>query len=404
MVNNELRKENTVRALMEDELRQAKIDADAANLGKTRFLAAASHDVLQPLNAARLFTSALAQQQHSETTTQLIENLDGSLKAAETLISAILDISKLDAGALEPNLSHFSLATLFENLNSEFTLLAQEKNLTFKLVNCQRTVHSDPQLLRRILQNFLSNAIRYTQQGKVLLGCRCEGNSLRIEVWDTGVGIPEDKLSEVFEEFRRINNPKHSKVDGLGLGLAITERIAHILEHPLNVRSWPGKGTVFSINVPLGDTQKAVKQQPEGRGWIRSKGLEGVNILVIDNEPSILDGMTALLQGWSCNTLCATSGAEAIAALQAKDFTPDIILMDYHLDDSLTGTMALKELASLWTTPVPAVVITADRTDEVQEEIRQSGARHLNKPIKPAALRAMINKLIATSREASEAN
>lgn len=399
VVNNELRKENTVRALIEDELRQAKASADAANLGKTRFLAAASHDVLQPLNAARLFTSALAQQQHSEATTQLIDNLDGSLKAAETLISAILDISKLDAGALVPNRRHFSLTTLFENLNTEFTVLANEKDLLFRFVNCHQIVHTDPQLLRRVLQNFISNAIRYTQKGKILLGCRHTGNSIRIEVWDTGVGIPEDKLSEVFEEFRRINNPKHSKVEGLGLGLAITERIAHILEHPISVRSWPGNGTVFSVNVPLGDTSKAIKQQPESRGWTRSKGLEGVNILVVDNEPSILDGMTALLQGWSCNTLCASSSVNAIKLIEEQNFTPDIILMDYHLDDSLTGTMALKDLSRLWPVKVPAVVITADRTDEVQSEIRQSAAQHLNKPIKPAALRAMINKLISSSRQ-----
>ncbi|GGK72809.1 hybrid sensor histidine kinase/response regulator [Amphritea balenae] len=401
VVNKELRKENTVRALIEDELRQAKYDADAANIGKTRFLAAASHDLLQPLNAARLFISALAQQQHTGETRQLVDNLDGSLKAAEGLITTILDISKLDAGALEPNLSHFSIDTMFDNLSAEFTALADEKNLEFRFVKCSQVVHSDQQLLRRILQNFLSNAIRYTQEGKILLGCRRQGNNLQIEAWDTGVGIAEDKLGEVFEEFRRIDNPKHSQVDGLGLGLAITERIARMLQHTLNVRSWPGKGTVFSVNVPLGDPGKAVKQRPEKRGWIRSKGLEGIKVLVIDNEPKILEGMSALLQGWSCSVMVAISASEAQQKIIDQEFMPDIILADYHLDETRTGIMALQELGKLWHHPVPAIVITADRTDAVKEEIAATDAVLLHKPIKPAALRATISKVIGTGKISS---
>ncbi|GGC07447.1 hypothetical protein GCM10011352_37170 [Marinobacterium zhoushanense] len=398
VVNKELRKENTVRALMEDELRQAKSDAEAANLGKTRFLAAASHDLLQPLNAARLFTSALAQQTHQPETNQLVENLDNALRAAEELITAILDISKLDAGALEPNFSHFALDALFQHLAAEFTAVAKEKGLNFHHVSCKRVVHSDQALLRRILQNFLSNAIRYTAKGKVLLGARHQGESLRLEVWDTGVGIPESKLGEVFEEFRRIDNPKHSEVKGLGLGLAITERIARMLGHHLSVRSWPGQGTVFSITVPLGDPARAERPKPEQRGWIRSKGLNGVRVLVIDNEPKILEGMSALLQGWSCEVRTALSGTQAQEKTAGDSWVPDIVLADYHLGETETGLMALSQLAPSWDKPVPAIVITADRTDEVTNEIRESGAQLLNKPIKPAALRALINKMIATAR------
>lgn len=400
VVNKELRKENTIRALMEDELRQAKNDAEAANLGKTRFLAAASHDLLQPLNAARLFTSALAQQSHySPSTTQLVDNLDGSLKAAEELITTILDISKLDAGALEPVITHFSLDSLFTNLSTEFTALTQEKALTFRYVHCHQIVVSDQKLLRRILQNFLSNAVRYTQSGKVLLGCRRYNQKLRIEVWDTGVGIPNEKLCEVFEEFKRINNPKHSKVQGLGLGLAITDRIARMLKHKITVRSWPGHGTVFSITVPLGDPTKEVQSKPEQRGWIRSKSLNGTTALVIDNEPKILEGMSALLEGWGCVTYTAVSIDRAIALYQTQDTPlPDIILADYHLNESDTGIMALCALYEHWQSEIPALVITADRTDEVKEEIGNFGAHLLTKPIKPAALRAMINKLISANK------
>lgn len=397
LVNKELRKENTVRALMEDELRQAKSDAEAANLGKTRFLAAASHDLLQPLNAARLFTSALAQQSHQNETQSLVDNLDGALQSAEELITAILDISKLDAGALEPKLSHFMLQTVFTNLSNEFTAMALDKHLSFRSVACKAVVYSDQTLLRRVLQNFISNAIRYTSEGKVLLGARHLNGRLRLEIWDTGVGIPKDKLKEVFEEFRRIDNPRHSEVKGLGLGLAITERIARMLDHEIKVRSWQGQGTVFSIEVPLGDVSKAEKSRPEQRGWIRSKGLIGIRVLVIDNEPKILEGMEALLRGWSCKVVTALSAKAATAKVEADQFIPDIILADYHLSETDTGLMALQELAPYWEKPVPAIIITADRTDPVKQEITDQGVYLLNKPVKPAALRAMIVKHIGKS-------
>ena len=396
VVNRELRKENTVRALIEDELRQASRQADAANLGKTRFLAAASHDLLQPLNAARLFTSALRQKDHQEgDTRQLIENLDGSLKAAEELITAILDISKLDAGALEPSFSHFSIRGLFDNLSTEFDALAREKQLSFHCQGSDLVVLSDRTLLRRVLQNFLSNAVRYTQQGKILLGCRRQPNYLRIEVWDTGVGIAEEKQHEVFEEFKRIDNPKHSQVTGLGLGLAITERISRMLGHQIDVRSWPGRGTVFSITVPLGDSDKAVKAKPEQRGWIRSKALNGTRVLVIDNEPKILEGMSALLNGWGCETQTALNSESALAI--CADSQPDLVIADYHLSETDTGLQALESLYQHWQQAVPAVVITADRTQEVQQEIAEFGAQLLTKPVKPAGLRAMINKLVVQS-------
>lgn len=398
VVNRELRKENTVRALMEDELRQAKSDAEAANVGKTRFLAAASHDLLQPLNAARLFTSALAQQSFNNDTRQLVDNLDGSLKAAEELITAILDISKLDAGALEPKLSDFQLNDLFNSLSADFQAMAEKKSLRFRCHKLTGVVRSDQQLLRRVLQNFLSNAIRYTQEGGVLLGARRRGNMLRIEVWDSGVGIPQEKIKEVFEEFRRIDNPKHSQVQGLGLGLAITERIARMLGHKVHVRSWPTQGTVFSVDVPLGDASKAQKSQPEKRGWMRSKGLNGIRVLVIDNEPKILEGMSALLKGWACEVEVALSSAEALKKVKNSNFDADIILADYHLSETDTGLMALDDLKPCWSRPVPAIVITADRTDEVKTQITEAGAHLLTKPVRPAALRAMINKTIASAR------
>lgn len=394
-INRELRKENTIRALMEDELRQAKADAEAANVGKTRFLAAASHDLLQPLNAARLFASALAQQSHDETTGELVHNLDGSLKAAEELLVTLLDISKLDAGALEPKPSHFSLARLFGTLAAEFTVMANEKGLEFRNVSCNKVIYSDQQLLRRVLQNFLSNAIRYTQSGKILLGCRHINNCLRIEVWDTGVGIPDSKINEVFEEFRRIDNPKHSQVQGLGLGLAITERIARILNHKLEVRSWPGSGTVFSVEVQLGDLSQVKQATKSATPNKRASNLAGIRVLCIDNEPNILQGMAALLRGWSCEVRTAVHEDELIESLAEQPFQPDIILADYHLSETHTGVIALSRLEAHWSKPVPAIVITADRTDEVKQDIAEQGLQLLQKPMKPAALRAMMNTVLA---------
>ena len=394
-INRELRKENTIRALIEDELRQAKSDADDANIGKTRFLAAASHDLLQPLNAARLFASALAQQHHDGTTDELVHNLDGSLKAAEELLVTLLDISKIDAGALEAKPSHFCLEKLFATLKAEFTVLASEKQLVFHSVHCRKVIHSDQQLLRRVLQNFLSNAIRYTQSGKILMGCRRLNGQLRIEVWDTGVGIPENKMSEVFEEFRRIDNPKHSQVKGLGLGLAITQRIARILGHRLKVRSWPNKGTVFSIDVPLGDPAQVKHTSSTGAASIRASNLSGIKVLCIDNEPNILQGMEALLKGWSCEVYTAGHENEVIATFDKAPFEPDIILADYHLGEVHTGIMALRALEKLWPKSIPSIVITADRTDSVKEDAAQYGAQVLHKPLKPAALRAMMNTQLA---------
>ncbi len=395
-INRELRKENTIRSLIEDELRQAKSDAEDANVGKTRFLAAASHDLLQPLNAARLFASALAQQSHDDTTGELVHNLDGSLKAAEELLVTLLDISKIDAGALEPKPSHFSLDKLFGTLAAEFTVLANEKGLEFRNVCCNKVIHSDQQLLRRVLQNFLSNAIRYTQTGKILLGCRRLNHHLRIEVWDTGVGIPQSKIGEVFEEFRRIDNPKHSQVKGLGLGLAITERIARILNHKIQVRSWPGQGTVFSIDVALGDPTQVQKTVTTGGIGKRASNLAGVKVLCIDNEPNILRGMAALLKGWDCEVWTADHEDRVIdELLKHQGFEPDIILADYHLGETHTGVIALQRLAPHWSKPIPAIVITADRTDEVKQDVAEHGSQLLHKPMKPAALRAIMNTALA---------
>ena len=398
--NAALRQENRVRAEAELALRQAKQLAEDANASKTRFLAAASHDLLQPLNAARLFTSALAQEMDAEDMKRTIGHIDNSLQAAEELLGTLLDISKLDAGALTPRRSHFALADIIRPLRAEFAVMAEERGLDLVVVPTGQWVDSDPQMLRRIVQNFLSNAIRYTQAGRVLLGCRRQGERLTIEVWDSGPGIPEAKQAEIFQEFRRLDQATRHKESekGLGLGLSIADRMARVLDHPIRVRSWEGVGTMFSVSVPTVAPRTATQQAEDAAPKRAGNKLDGTRILCIDNESLILEGMKAMLSGWGCEVFTATTIGGAKSVLRHLDGGPDAILADYHLDNEVTGLMALEALGDRLEEAVPGIVITADRTEEVAEEIKRAGYQLLLKPVRPAALRALLTRTLQASR------
>ncbi|CAM3643792.1 hybrid sensor histidine kinase/response regulator [Halomonas sp. AOP12-C2-37] len=400
--NAALRQENRVRAEAELALRQAKQLAEDANASKTRFLAAASHDLLQPLNAARLFTSALMQNVTTPDTQRIVGHIDNSLQAAEELLSTLLDISKLDAGALTPRRNHFPLANIFRPLRAEFEVMADDRGLDLEVVPTQLWVDSDPQMLRRIVQNFLSNAIRYTQEGRVLLGCRRQNGWLSIEVWDSGPGIPESKLTEIFQEFRRLDQVSRHKESekGLGLGLSIADRMSRVLDHPIKVRSTVGKGAVFSVSVPTVAAREANASDLEPQMRRSGHKLNGTRIVCIDNETLILEGMTAMLSGWGCEVFTATSIGGAKSILRNMDGEPDAILADYHLDNEVTGLMALEALSERFEGAVPGIVITADRTEAVAEEIKRAGYQLLLKPVKPAALRALLTRTLQANRAA----
>lgn len=395
-LNSALFKENQVRARAEEDMRVAKQQAEDANASKTRFLAAASHDLLQPLNAARLFTSALSQQVEDAELKKTTSHIDNSLKAAEELLSTLLDISKLDAGAFLPKLSDFPLSEILDPLKAEFSVMAAERDLQLTRVKSKAWVRSDAQMLRRILQNFLSNALRYTGEGRVLIGCRRSGDQLRIEVWDTGPGIPDSRMSEIFQEFRRLDTPDKRNEKGLGLGLSIAERMSRVLDHPIRVRSWPGQGTVFSVTVPI------VAPQQTSTGFLPGKRsfnkLDGLQLLCIDNEPLILEGMQAMLKGWKCEVAIASHLDQALEAIHALQQPPEIYLADYHLNDGQTGVMALKAIERELQEKVSGIIITADRTDEIANEVSDAGFMLLHKPVKPAALRAMITRLMQTRK------
>ncbi|MDN3524372.1 hybrid sensor histidine kinase/response regulator [Halomonas sabkhae] len=399
--NAALRQENRVRAEAEQALRQAKQVAEDANASKTRFLAAASHDLLQPLNAARLFTSALTQDMDADDMKRTIGHIDNSLQAAEELLGTLLDISKLDAGALTPRRNHFALADILRPLRAEFEVMAEERGLDLVVVASRAWVDSDPQMLRRIVQNFLSNALRYTQEGRVLLGCRRHGERLSIEVWDTGPGIPEAKQTEIFQEFRRLDQASRHKENekGLGLGLSIAERMCRVLEHPINVRSTEDVGTMFSISVPMVEA-RAQEHLEEHKPRRAGNKLAGTRIVCIDNESMTLEGMKAMLTGWGCEVFTATSIGGAKSVLRHLDSDPDAILADYHLDNEVTGLMAMEALGERLDGNVPGIVITADRTEEVAETVKRAGYHLLLKPLRPAALRALLTRTLQASRAA----
>jgi len=372
-------------------LAHAKGEADAANISKTKFLAAASHDILQPLNAARLYVTSLIERSAAPAAAQgdghLVHNIDASLEAVEEILGALLDISRLDTGAMKSEFSSFRIADLLRQIEVEFAPLAHAKGLELVFVPSSLAVRSDRRLLRRVLQNLVSNAIKYTPQGRVLVGCRRGKSRLRLDVLDTGVGIPKSKQRDIFIEFHRLDQGARI-ARGLGLGLSIVERIARVLDHRIEVTSASGKGSRFSIEIPR---SAAVPASLPVRAAISSdpSQLAGTTALCIDNDPSILDGMDLLLRGWGCEVIKAADLDTALAILDAADQVPNGLLIDYHLDHG-NGIDAIVKLRQRFGVGLPAILITADRSPRVRADARALNVQVLPKPIKPAALRAML--------------
>src|SRR5713101_6190752 len=348
---------------LNSELAQAKSTAEDANISKTRFLAAASHDILQPLNAARLYVTSLVERQAGGNDAQLVGNIDASLDAVEEIFGALLDISRLDSGAMKPEIVGFRIDDLLRQLEVEFAPLAQEKGLELRFVPCSLAVQSDRRLLRRLLQNLVSNAIKYTLKGRVLVGCRRRDGRLRIDVHDTGLGIPASKKQAIFQEFHRLD--RGAKIArGLGLGLSIAERIARVLDHKLSLISAVGRGSQFSVEVPLSATIPLSQPQHQTREVDRVR-LSGVTVLCLDNDLAILDGMEALLAGWGCRVLKAPDLESAITVIAQAKVVPDGLLVDYHLDDG-DGIEAIRHLRSRFGADLTAILITADRSPHVR--------------------------------------
>lgn len=384
---------------LNEQLKIAKAEADMANRSKTRFLAAAGHDILQPLNAARLYSSTLLERLENKTEVTLAQNMGKSLESVEDILGAILAISRLDTAQMVANPVAFPLKSVLEQLKLEFIPLAMEKGLTLDFDKTEAWVYSDPGQLRRLLQNLISNGLKYTRLGGVTIFCETVGDQVSIKVRDTGIGIAKENLEIIFTEFERLEDGA-KQATGLGLGLSIVERIAKMLGHKVQVQSKLRKGTTFEVLVDEAEAVTDTGRTKAQAQLVTSNQLEGTFILCIDNDANILDGMSSLLTQWGCKVCIATDLKEARLAIEKEDKLPDVILADYHLDKA-NGIDAISALREQYGPQIPAVLITADRSSELKLEAGEMGIPILQKPIKPAALRAVIAQERLT-KEAAE--
>ncbi|MDE1159764.1 MAG: PAS domain-containing hybrid sensor histidine kinase/response regulator [Neorhizobium sp.] len=383
-------------------LGEARAAADEANIGKTRFFAAAGHDILQPLNAARLYSSALVERMGpADRNGGLVRNIDSALESVEAILGAVLDISRLDTGAMKPRITSVPLNELMKRIETDYAPMAREKNLRFTVMPTSIHVYSDANLLRRLLQNLVSNAIKYTVSGKVLVGVRRRGERAIIEVIDSGIGIPPSQFETVFKEFARLDEGART-AGGLGLGLSIVDRIGRVLEHPVKLASTPGRGTMFRVEMPM-DRTAAISGStaPLPERSRRAKPLNGLRVLCIDNEPHILEGMALLISGWGCTVGQAASLAAIDEIIASREAPPDIVIADYHLNDG-TGIDAIERLRAAYHAGLPALLITADRSLDVRAQAEKHDIALQNKPVKPAALRAHITQVATIKRVAAE--
>jgi signal transduction histidine kinase len=391
LLNERLMRELQERERVEEALLVAKAQAEDANASKTKFLAAASHDLRQPLNAARLFVATLSDRPLDGEAAKLVSRITMALDALDELLSVLLDISQLDAGGIKPLITDFKLESLLSRILSEYTMLGQKKGLSVKAVKTSAIARTDSRLLETMLRNLLANAVRYTPTGKILVGCRRTSSGCRIEVWDTGIGIEPQHLQSIFEEFRQVHDNQVSSGRGIGLGLSIVDRVSKLLGLPVQVKSIAGKGSVFSIEIPWGDIAKVIEDKPQLSASLLQKQLAGQLVVVIDNDEVVLDAMAGLLQSWGAQVVVAVAAENALAEIIDRDQRPDLIIADYHLDGEVKGTDAIREIAAEFEGPIPALVLTSDRSAELREILQNKGLTILHKPIQPARLRSALS-------------
>ncbi|MCV6597484.1 MAG: hybrid sensor histidine kinase/response regulator, partial [Mangrovicoccus sp.] len=377
-------------------LEDALAQAERANASKSRFVAAASHDLLQPLSAAKLFLSSLEDGEASaERTQDTIRRARGALNSVETILGALLDISKLDAGlaALEPG--PVPLGVVLQTLSEEFAPLAARKGLDLRILPCSVLVQSDAAYLRRILQNLVTNAIRYTERGRVLVGARRQAGKVRVEVWDTGPGIPETEQKAVFREFHRVRDGGGG-ADGMGLGLAIVERACGLLNHSIELWSEPGKGSGFFVTLPLCSTAKVHAKGVLDIIEPAQSALDNQIVLLVENDENLRRAMTLQLEKWGVSVLDAHGPKDVSEILDDLGMLPDLVIADFHLDDGITGLDVL-DMISADHGAIPAIIVTANRSTELRRICRARGIALLYKPIDPGQLHESILELASLS-------
>jgi signal transduction histidine kinase len=384
--------------LGENELEERNHQLALANLEKSRFLAAASHDLRQPMHALGLFVAQLRSHITSSDGNRLVDRIDDAVTGMNELFNALLDITKLDAGALTPTVGEFPIAELLGRIGSTFAPVAQEKKLSFRSVPSSAWVHSDPVLLERILLNLVSNAVRYTTAGGIVTGCRRRGDCLRIEVWDSGPGIPPEQRRKIFGEFYRLTDAAKTNQAGLGLGLAIVDRLCALLDHPIELTSTLGKGSRFGVTVPMAPARAAAQTEIEPPTQDTVDVARDKLVVVIDNDVRVLEGMGGLLRNWGCRVVTATTPEAALAAVNniGAAARPDVVISDFHLGDGRTGITAIAKLREAFG-PIPAFVMSGDTAPERLREAQESSHHLLHKPVQPMMLRAMVSRFLKSA-------
>jgi two-component system, chemotaxis family, CheB/CheR fusion protein len=381
-------------------LEAAKLEAERANAGKSRFLAAASHDLRQPLQTISLLQGMLEKRIHDEPTRKLVRRLDETVGSMSSLLDKLLDINQLEAGIVRPSIVDFPIKRLLDELRTEFTYHTADKALDWRVVPSSLTVRSDPRLLEQILRNLLANAVKYTTNGKLLLGCRRHGDYLRIEVLDTGPGIPDLELQAIFDEFHQLDNPARDSSKGLGLGLAIVQRLADLLGHKIDVRSRLGVGSNFSIEVPLGGSSMVDLSDLAANEAPVPPTSYGT-VLIVEDDPAVLEMLKLLFDSEGHHTLAAADGHQALELAAKEAVAPDLIIADYNLPNGLNGLQSIARLQEQAQHAIPAVILTGDISTEGLIEITAQGCVRLNKPVRALELTRLAQRLIATPRSAS---
>lgn len=392
MLNARVRSEMRLRhesALLNESLKQKTTEAELATMAKSNFLAAASHDLRQPVHALSLFIDVLKEAESETERKKIYPSIDLSLEALRKLFDALLDISRLDAQVVQPEVSHFDISAVVLKLASEFNSTAKDKGLKLKVHTRSAIVISDRILLERVIRNLLANAIHYTNSGSVLLSTRKRGDHILLQVWDTGIGIPEDRKEDIFIEFLQLHNTHRDRSQGLGLGLAIVQRLCDILEHRIDLSSALGKGTVFNICLPVGDKSLIKERRPE---LITNKwDLSGRCIVVIDDETEILAAMKSLLSQWGSEVVAATSLSQAIAKLEIEGQIPDMVISDLRLKNNQTGLEAIDCLRSKFGLNIKGIIVTGETSPNKIRDVTNSDYLLLQKPVKPINLRMAID-------------
>lgn len=388
-LNLKLETELKLRRKSEIELIRAKEQAEDATRSKTRFVAAASHDLRQPLNSALLFLEAIEGSALPSKERVYLNKTRVALGSLNNLLVSLLDVTKLDSGMIDPHINHFPLANVLDPLADEYAELSSNSSLSFRYVRSSTIVRSDQHLLETVIRNLVTNAIRYTPVGKVLMGCRRLEKKVRICVYDTGIGIPAEELRRIFEAYYQSTNPGITQVTGMGLGLSIVHRIAALLSLELHVISEPGKGSMFAVDVPLGDAQKIVETLYTD---VITDSLRDRVIVVIDDSPDVLNSMKANIDRWGCQTIFATDASQALVELISSDLEPDVIIADYHLAEGEKGFNVIDQIRQEFSNEIFSVLMTGDPDPKIRELSRQKGHAYMTKPLNMAKLRALISQ------------